>query len=190
MAKNKNEQPEAVEEVKVEEPQVEATASSKVEKKSKKDKVAEKQALKAKKEKEKAKAKKAKAKEEDDNGEPKLRDVFKMVFDNTKKKKQEPIVQKRVKRVKTDYQNGLSADQVQERVLKGQTNETPNTNVKTIRSILMENIFTFFNILCFIIALFNFVFKVRDSVRYRGNLLFERSTLVSIHTHIILYFFI
>ena len=162
MAKTKKETPETVEEVKVEEPTPEIAESEKTEKKTRKEKLAEKQALKAKKEKDKAKAKakKAKEKEQEDNGEPKLRDVFKMVFDNTKKKKQEPIVQKRVKRVKTDYQNGLSADQVQERVLKGQTNETPNTNVKTIRSILVENIFTFFNILCFVIAIILVVINI------------------------------
>ena len=56
-----------------------------------------------------------------------------------KKKKAEPVVQKRVKRVKTDYTTGLTLDQVQERISKGQTNETPNTNVKTIKSILFEN---------------------------------------------------
>ena len=162
MAKTKKETPETVEEVKVEEPTPEIAESEKTEKKTRKEKLAEKQALKAKKEKDKAKAKakKAKEKEQEDNGEPKLRDVFKMVFDNTKKKKQEPIVQKRVKRVKTDYQNGLSADQVQERVLKGQTNETPHTNVKTIRSILVENIFTFFNILCFVIAIILVVINI------------------------------
>lgn len=96
--------------------------------------------------------KKKQKQEEDDDGEPKLRDVFKMVFKN-RKKKPEPIVQKRVKRVKTDYESGLTKEQVQERVSKGQTNASPNTNVKTIRSIICENVFTFFNILCFLIAI-------------------------------------
>lgn len=96
--------------------------------------------------------KKKQKQEEDDDGEPKLRDVFKMVFNN-RKKKPEPIVQKRVKRVKTDYESGLTKEQVQERVSKGQINASPNTNVKTIRSIICENVFTFFNILCFLIAI-------------------------------------
>ena len=125
------------------------------------------------------KNKKKKEKEVEDDGEPKLRDVFKMVFENTKKKKPEPIVQKRVKRVKTDYQNGLTSEQVQERVLKGQTNESPNTNVKTIGSIICENLFTFFNILCFLIAIalvvVNIIYKQPWS-----NILFMATILVNI----------
>ena len=39
------------------------------------------------------------------------------------------------------------------RINKGQTNLTPNQNVKTYRSIFIENIFTFLNILCFAIAI-------------------------------------
>ena len=54
---------------------------------------------------------------------------------------------KRVKRVKTVHTFGLTADQVQERISKGQTNATPNKNVKTYRSIFFSNIFTFFNLL-------------------------------------------
>lgn len=58
----------------------------------------------------------------------------------------------RVKRVKASYEQGLTSDQVKERVEKGQTNKTPNTNVKTYRAIFFENIFTFFNILCFAVS--------------------------------------
>ena len=69
-------------------------------------------------------------------------------------KKQEPeVVPKRVKRVKADYKTGLTNDQVQERINKNQTNYTPNQNVKTYRSIFIENICTFLNILCFAIAI-------------------------------------
>ncbi|MBQ8468405.1 MAG: HAD-IC family P-type ATPase [Clostridia bacterium] len=69
-------------------------------------------------------------------------------------KKQEPeVVPKRVKRVKADYKTGLTSDQVQERINKNQTNFTPNQNVKTYRSIFIENIFTFLNVLCFAIAI-------------------------------------
>ena len=60
---------------------------------------------------------------------------------------------KRVKRVRADYKTGLTSDQVQERINKGQTNHTPNQNVKTYRSIFIENIFTFLNMLCFAIAI-------------------------------------
>lgn len=70
-----------------------------------------------------------------------------------KKKKKEETPLPRVRRVKTDYKIGLSAEQVQERIDKGQTNATQNTNVKTYGAIFFENIVTFFNILCLAIAI-------------------------------------
>lgn len=140
----------------------------KKEKKAKKEKpvLSEKDAKKAAKaaEKQKLKAQKEKERAENDNGEPKLSDVFKMLT-KSKKKKQEPVVVKRVKRVKTDYQNGLNSDQVEERVSKGQTNATPNTNSKTIGSIICENVFTFFNILCFIV----FIALVVVNIMYKQS---------------------
>lgn len=69
-----------------------------------------------------------------------------------KKQAKQDIVPKRVKRVKADYKTGLTSDQVKERISKGQTNQTPNQNVKTYRSIFIENIFTFLNMLCLAIA--------------------------------------
>ena len=60
---------------------------------------------------------------------------------------------KRVKRVRADYKTGLTSDQVKERINKGQTNATPNQNVKTYKSIFIENIFTFLNMLCLGIAI-------------------------------------
>ena len=72
----------------------------------------------------------------------------------TFKKQQQPeVVPKRVKRVRADYKTGLTGDQVKERISKGQTNHTPNQNVKTYKSIFIENIFTFLNMLCFAIAI-------------------------------------
>ena len=130
-------------------------------------------------EKKKEKEKRRKEKEAEDNGEPKLRDVFKMMFENTKKKKQEPVVQKRVKRVKTDYQNGLTNDQVQERIMKGQVNLSPNQNVKTVGSIIVENVLTFFNILCFLIAI---VLVVVNIIYHQpwSNILFMITIMVNI----------
>ena len=142
---------------------------------------AQKQALLEAKQLEKAKSKKkkpVKPKDVEDDGEPRLRDVFKEIFPR-KEKKQEVVVQKRVKRVKTDYQNGLTKDQVQERIDKGQTNYCPNTNVKTIKSIIIENVFTFFNILCFVVAIalvvVNIIYKQPWS-----NILFMGIILVNI----------
>ncbi|MBQ7466453.1 MAG: HAD-IC family P-type ATPase [Clostridia bacterium] len=59
----------------------------------------------------------------------------------------------RVKRVRTDANIGLTDEQVQERINKGQTNVTPNKNVKTYKRIFFENIFTFFNVLCLAVAI-------------------------------------
>ena len=160
---------------------VEKTAPEKKSRKEQKaDAKAEKQAAKEKAQAAKAKLKAAKEKEraENDDGEPKLSDVFKMLAPK-KKKKQEPVVVKRVKRIKTDYQTGLTADQVEERVSKGQTNATPNTNSKTIRSIICENVFTFFNILCFIV----FIALVVVNIMYKqswSNILFMLIILVNI----------
>lgn len=116
--------------------------------------------------------------EEEDDGEPKLKDVFSYVF-KSRKKKPEPIVQKRVKRVKTDYQSGLSAEQVQERIAKGQTNFCPNTKVKTIRSIIFENVFTFFNILCFLIAIALVVVNILYKQAW-SNIFFMVTILINI----------
>lgn len=70
-----------------------------------------------------------------------------------KKNAQPEVVPKRVKRVRADYKSGLTSDQVKERIDKGQTNATPNQNVKTYKNIFIENIFTFINMLCFAIAI-------------------------------------
>ena len=124
------------------------------------------------------KKKKEKLREEEDDGEPKLRDVFKKLAQK-KKPAQEPVVLKRVKRVKTDYQTGLTSDQVAERIEKGQTNKSPNANVKTVKSIFVENIFTFFNILCFIVA----IALVVVDIMYKqpiSNLLFMVIILINI----------
>ena len=72
------------------------------------------------------------------------------------KKKKEPEIEKkpqRVKRVRTDASLGLTDEQVQERIIKGQTNHTPNRNVKTYKRIFFENTVTFFNILCLAVAI-------------------------------------
>lgn len=71
-----------------------------------------------------------------------------------KKKDAEPEKKpQRVRRVRTDASTGLTDDQVQERILKGQTNHTPNRNVKTYKRIFFENTVTFFNILCLAVAI-------------------------------------
>ena len=83
--------------------------------------------------------------------EPKISDFFKAFENPNKKKKRKDCVPQKVKRVKSNYQEGLTKEQINERIDKFQTNEVPNANVKTIWSIVKENVFTFFNMLCFVI---------------------------------------
>lgn len=147
--KNKNKTDEIVEtKVDTNKASASSAAKQKTEPSDKEKAKAAKLAAKAKKKKLKEKEKKKNIREDDD--EPKLRDLFKMLK-VSKPKAKDATVQKRVKRVKTDYQNGLTNEQVQERILKGQTNAVPNTNVKTVWSIIRGNVFTFFNMLCFIV---------------------------------------
>lgn len=122
----------------------------KPEKETKKEKKQKEKVIKNNKKLKNKKEDKKKKHEEEDDGEPKLKDIFK-IFKH-KKKKNAPVVVKKIKRIKTDYQTGLTAEQVNERIEKGQINVCPNNNVKTIRSIIFENVFTFFNILCFLVA--------------------------------------
>lgn len=68
-----------------------------------------------------------------------------------KKQDTEPV--RKIKRIKTEPDVGLTVEQVIERINKGYTNKTLNTNVKTYSSIFINNIFTFFNILCFAVAI-------------------------------------
>ena len=116
---------------------------------------------------------------EQETDELSLKQIFKQMFANGKKKKNEPIVQKRVKRVKTDYQTGLTNEQVDERIAKGQINITPNTNNKTIGSIIFENIFTFFNILCFLVAAALITVNILYDQKW-NNLLFMVTIVINI----------
>ena len=57
-----------------------------------------------------------------------------------------------VERFEVSAKQGLSAEQVQKRIDEHLTNKVENKNVKTYKSIFFGNIFTFFNLLCFIVA--------------------------------------
>lgn len=69
-----------------------------------------------------------------------------------KKKKPEVTEKQKVKRVKADPSVGLSVEQVVERINKNQINKSTVTNNKTYLSIVLSNLFTFFNILCITVA--------------------------------------
>ena len=85
--------------------------------------------------------------------EEETKKLFGIIPIKTKQKKEEVVPLPRVRRVKTDHNTGLTSEQVQERITKGQTNKTENTNVKTYKAIFFENIVTFFNMLCLAIAI-------------------------------------
>jgi len=66
-----------------------------------------------------------------------------------KKKDKKEIV---VTRFNPTVKEGLTNDQVQQRIAEGLVNEIRSKNTKTYRSIILGNIFTFFNILSFFVA--------------------------------------
>lgn len=76
----------------------------------------------------------------------KLGAIKKTKKDKKKKSKPEP------KRFDPTVSKGLTDEQVNERVLEGNTNYVENRNTKTYKSIFFGNIFTFFNLLCFVVA--------------------------------------
>ena len=55
-------------------------------------------------------------------------------------------------RYESDYKKGLTNKQVNERIENGFINYYETNNTKSYKSIFISNIFTFFNLLCFIIA--------------------------------------
>ncbi len=57
-----------------------------------------------------------------------------------------------VRRVKNDCEHGLSAAQVRERIAAGQVNTPVASPTKTVGQIISGNVFTYFNMLFFIIA--------------------------------------
>lgn len=57
-----------------------------------------------------------------------------------------------VVRFDTSAKHGLTSEQVQQRIAEGLSNKVDNKNTKTYKSIILGNIFTFFNLLSFFIA--------------------------------------
>ena len=85
-----------------------------------------------------------------DEDEDKPKGIFKLF----KRKNQEKVVERpKLKRVKADPDQGLTVEQVVERINKGYINKSAVTNNKTYLSIFINNIFTFFNILCIGVAI-------------------------------------
>ena len=74
-------------------------------------------------------------------------------------KEEEKSQQKKIKkevveieRFQPNHKVGLTAEQVQRRVEEGKSNYIKSSNTKTYRSIILGNIFTFFNLLSFFVA--------------------------------------
>ena len=174
--KTENKQENAEKNMKVEDPSVISSVSEKTTKKEKAEKANDASALKVDKKETKQTKTEEKALEEklsDVSLENKSKNISKKqkstpkTANNSKKepqkadkkgvfkrkKEQEPVKPTRVKRVRTDASLGLTDDQVHERINKGQTNLTPNRNVKTYKRIFFENTFTFFNLLCLAVAI-------------------------------------
>lgn len=57
-----------------------------------------------------------------------------------------------VERFSQDAKKGLTDDQVAKRMAQGLNNKVENKNEKTYKMIFFSNIFTFFNLLCFLVA--------------------------------------
>lgn len=68
----------------------------------------------------------------------------------SKKKKKDEKVE--IKRYHPTAKEGLTSAQVEERVNSGLTNFVDTKNTKTYKSIILGNIFTFFNILCMVVC--------------------------------------
>ena len=84
-----------------------------------------------------------------------------------------------VTRYNPDIKHGLNATQIEERITSGLTNYVENKNTKTYRSIFLGNIFTFFNMLCFLVAI------ALISVGAWSNLVFMAVILANIFIGII-----
>lgn len=65
-------------------------------------------------------------------------------------KKQTPLSE--IERINASYNVGLTTKQAESRIHDGYDNVVKDANAKTIGSILFKNIFTFFNLLAFIVA--------------------------------------
>ncbi|MBQ7307962.1 MAG: HAD-IC family P-type ATPase [Clostridia bacterium] len=71
---------------------------------------------------------------------------------NKKKRKKIKISEKDIVRYDPSIKEGLTDNQVNERISDGLVNVVSKTNEKTILKIILTNTFTFFNTLCFILA--------------------------------------
>ena len=55
--------------------------------------------------------------------------------------------------MKIDYREGLSNEQVQERIAEGKVNVAVDSNSKTVKDIVKSNVFTYFNLIFTVLAI-------------------------------------
>lgn len=75
---------------------------------------------------------------------------FSKLFDKNSKPSLE--IEKDVERFNPTAEQGLTKEQVEQRIKEGCTNKTSKKFSKSYKTIVLENVFTFFNLLCFGIA--------------------------------------
>ena len=75
---------------------------------------------------------------------------FSKLFDNNIK----PVLQTQtdVERFNPNVEYGLTKEQVEQRVKEGNVNKSDKKFSKSYKTIVLENVFTFFNILCFVLG--------------------------------------
>ena len=78
-----------------------------------------------------------------------------------------------VVRYEPSYQEGLSTQQVEARIKEKLTNEKPNKGVKSTLSILWNNLFSFFNVLLYVIGGALIYIREWGSLMFLGILLFN-----------------
>ena len=68
------------------------------------------------------------------------------------KSKKEVFARSRITRVNPEYDKGLTSMQVRERLAGGWDNRPVESPTKTVKQIITSNVFTYFNIIFFVIA--------------------------------------
>lgn len=84
---------------------------------------------------------------EEDDGD---KTIFSKLFDKSVKPSLE--VEKVIERFNPDAETGLTKQQVEQRIKEGCTNKSTKRFSKSYKTIVLENVFTFFNLLCFVLA--------------------------------------
>ena len=87
----------------------------------------------------------------DEEDEPESKGFLRF-FKKKKQKQTYASLMANVRRFHPDPEEGLSYDQVEERIQQGLINSSPQKYSKTYKSIFVGNIFTFFNLLCLLCA--------------------------------------